>query len=53
MTAIVCRAVNSCHPERSEGPMQLACSVQTATYIGPSRKHRAQDDKVFSVWGRE
>jgi hypothetical protein len=35
-----------CHTERSEGSMQLACSAATpASYIDPSRKSRAQDDK--------
>jgi hypothetical protein len=35
-----------CHPERSEGPMHLAASqALLTTYIGPSRKKRAQDDK--------
>src|SRR5271157_5277559 len=40
----------SCHPERSEGPMHFAGGILLqATYIGPSRKRRAQDDRVSSV----
>jgi hypothetical protein len=39
-----------CHPERSEGPMQLAeGEAPPANYIDPSRRERAQDDKRVFV----
>jgi len=43
MSHVPCHPRESCHPERSEGPMHFF--LERHKYMGPSRKERAQDDR--------